>query len=160
MSNQRAVKQASLSQSSNNMLDSSFLQNFKVVKMLLLLNSKRHSPNNVMLLTREALLFRPVSLRIPSFSVPNKYQETINIEKGILTRINRNLRKKKRSASPFSPSPSDICEQVEVFFIRVFHIHWEFTKLLGKGGYHPLFLSTTSTSSRTFIHLFATLHAR
>ena len=77
------------------MLDSSFLQNFKVVKMLLLLNSKRHTPNNVMLLTREALLFRPVSLRIPSFSVPNKHQETINIEKGILTRINRNLRKKK-----------------------------------------------------------------
>ena len=135
------------------MLDSSFLQNFKVVKMLLLLNSKRHSPNNVMLLTREALLFRPISLRIPSFSVPNKHQEIINIEKGILTRINRNLRKKKRTASPSSPSASYICEQAEVFFIRFFHIHWEFTKLLGKGGYHPLFLSTTSTSSRTCNYL-------
>lgn len=86
------------------MLGNSFLQNFKVLKMLLLLKSKRHSLDNVMLLTRKALLFRPISLRIPSFGVPNKHQETINIAKGILAQINRNLRKKK-SCIPFFPFP-------------------------------------------------------
>ena len=48
-----------------------------------------------------------------------------------------------------------------VIFIRVFfHRHWRFTGQQGKGGDHLLFHSTTSTRSRTFKHLFATLHVR
>ena len=47
------------------------------------------------------------------------------------------------------------------FSIRVsVHKHWRFTRQQGKGGDHCLFHSTTSTGSRTFIHLFATLHVR
>ena len=47
------------------------------------------------------------------------------------------------------------------FSIRVFfHRHWQFTGQQGKGGDHLLFHSTTSTRSRTFRHLFATLHVR
>ena len=47
------------------------------------------------------------------------------------------------------------------FSIRVFfHGHWRLTVQQGKGGDHLLFHSTTSTRSRTFRHLFATLHVR
>ena len=50
----------------------------------------------------------------------------------------------------------------KVFFsIRVFfHGHWQLTGQQGKGGDHLLFHSTNSTRSRTFRHLFATLHVR
>ena len=41
-----------------------------------------------------------------------------------------------------------------------FHGHWQLTGQRGKGGDHLLFYSTTSTRSRTFRHLFATLHVR
>ena len=45
------------------------------------------------------------------------------------------------------------------FSIRVFfHRHWRLTGQQGKGGDHFLFHSTTSTRSRTFRHLFVTLH--
>ena len=45
--------------------------------------------------------------------------------------------------------------------IRVFfHRHWRLTGQQGKGGDHLLFHSTTSTRSRTFRHLFVTLHVR
>ena len=49
-----------------------------------------------------------------------------------------------------------------VFFsIRIFfHRHWRLTGQQGKGGDHLLFHSTTSTRTRTFRHLFATLHVR
>ena len=47
------------------------------------------------------------------------------------------------------------------FSIRVFfHGHWRLTGQQGKGEDHLLFYSTTSTRSRTFRHLFATLHLR
>ena len=47
------------------------------------------------------------------------------------------------------------------FPIRVFfHGHWQLTGQQGKGGDHLLFHSSTSTRSRTFRHLFATLHVR
>ena len=47
------------------------------------------------------------------------------------------------------------------FLIRVFfHRHWRLTGKQGKGRNHLLFHSTTSTRSRTFRHLFATLHVR
>ena len=41
-----------------------------------------------------------------------------------------------------------------------FHGHWRLTGQQGKGGDHLLFHFTTSTRSRTFRHLFATLHVR
>ena len=45
------------------------------------------------------------------------------------------------------------------FSIRVFfHRHWRLAGQQGKGGDHLLFHSTTFTRSRTFRHLFATLH--
>ena len=48
-----------------------------------------------------------------------------------------------------------------LFSIRVFfHGHWRLTVQQGKGGGNFLFHSTTSTRSRTFRHLFETLHAR
>ena len=47
------------------------------------------------------------------------------------------------------------------FSTRVFfHRHWRFTGQQGKGEDHRLFHSSTSTHSRTFRHLFATLHVR
>ena len=47
------------------------------------------------------------------------------------------------------------------FSIRIFfHRHWRLTGQQGKGGDHLLFHSTTSTRSRTFRYLFATLHVR
>ena len=47
------------------------------------------------------------------------------------------------------------------FFYQDFlHWHLQFTGQQGKGGDHLLFHSTTSTRSRTFGHLFATLHVR
>ena len=47
------------------------------------------------------------------------------------------------------------------FSTRVFfRKHWRFTGQQEKGGDHLLFHSTTSTRSRTFRHLFATLHVR
>ena len=47
------------------------------------------------------------------------------------------------------------------FSIRVFfHGHGRLTWQQGKGGDHFLFHPTTSTRSRTFRHLFATLHLR
>ena len=47
------------------------------------------------------------------------------------------------------------------FSIRVFfHRHWRLAGQQGKGGDHLLFHSTTSTRSRAFRHLFATLHVR
>ena len=46
-----------------------------------------------------------------------------------------------------------------LFSIRVFfHGYWRLTGQQGKGEDHFLFLSTTSTRSRTFRHLFAPLH--
>ena len=49
-----------------------------------------------------------------------------------------------------------------IFFLyqRFLHRHWRFTGQQGKRGDHLLFLSTTSTRSRTLRHLFATLHVR
>ena len=48
-----------------------------------------------------------------------------------------------------------------LFSIRVFfHGHWRLAGQQGKGGDLLLFHSTTSTRSRTFRHLFATLHVR
>ena len=45
--------------------------------------------------------------------------------------------------------------------IRVFfHGHWQLTGQQGKKGDHLLFHSITSTRSRTFRHLFTTLHVR
>ena len=45
--------------------------------------------------------------------------------------------------------------------IRIFfHGHWRLRGQQGKWGDHLLFHSTTSTCSRTFRHLFATLHVR
>ena len=50
---------------------------------------------------------------------------------------------------------------ISFFFIRVFfHGHWQLTGQQGKGGDLYLFHSTTSTRSRTFRHLCATLHVR
>ena len=50
---------------------------------------------------------------------------------------------------------------VNFFSIRVcFHGHRRFTGQQGKGGNHFLSHSTTSTDSRIFRHLFATLHVR
>ena len=49
------------------------------------------------------------------------------------------------------------------FFFSIwvfFHGHWRLTGQQGKGGDLLLFHSTTSTCSRTFRHLFATLHVR
>ena len=47
------------------------------------------------------------------------------------------------------------------FSIRIFfHRHWRLTGQQGKGGNHLLFHSTSSTRSRTFRHLLATLHVR
>ena len=47
------------------------------------------------------------------------------------------------------------------FSIRIFfHRHWRLTGQQEKGEDHLLFHSTTSTHSRTFRHLFATLHVR
>ena len=51
--------------------------------------------------------------------------------------------------------------KVFFFTIRVFfHRHWRFTGQQDNGGDYCLFHSTTSTCSRTFKHLFATLDAR
>ena len=41
-----------------------------------------------------------------------------------------------------------------------FHGHWRFTGRQNKQGDHFLFHSTTSTCSRTFRYLFATMHVR
>ena len=48
------------------------------------------------------------------------------------------------------------------FFYQLFffHAHWRLTGQQRKGGDHFLFHFTTSTRSRTFRHLFATLHVR
>ena len=48
------------------------------------------------------------------------------------------------------------------FFLSAFffHAHWRLTGQQRKGGDHFLFHFTTSTRSRTFRHLFATLHVR
>ena len=51
---------------------------------------------------------------------------------------------------------SSFCFSIRGFF----HGHWQLTGQEGKGGDHFLFDSTTSTRSRTFRHLFATLHVR
>ena len=50
----------------------------------------------------------------------------------------------------------------DVFFsIRAFfHGHWQATGQQGKGGDHLLFHSSTFTRSRTFRHLFVTVHVR
>ena len=56
---------------------------------------------------------------------------------------------------------SNVDRKAIFFSIRVFfHGHWWLTEQQGKGGDHFLFHSTTSTRSRTFRHLFATLHVR
>ena len=127
--------------------------------MLLLLNSKRHSPNNVMLLTREALLFRPISLRIPSFSVPNKHQEIINIEKGILTRINRNLRKKKKNCIPFFPFCIIHLWTGRSLFYQVLSHTLGIHKTAGKRRV-PSFIPLYHFHQLTNMQLFTTLHAR
>ena len=56
----------------------------------------------------------------------------------------------------------DVLVFKKIFFsIRVFfHGHWRLIGQQWKGGDHFLFHSTTSTRSRTFRHLFATLHVR
>ena len=47
------------------------------------------------------------------------------------------------------------------FSVRIFfHGHWQLTGQHEKGRDHVLFHSATSTCSRTFRHLFATLHVR
>ena len=52
-------------------------------------------------------------------------------------------------------------DQLQFFSIRVyFNRHWQFPGQQGKGMDHLLFHSTTSTRSRTFRHLFSTLHMR
>ena len=52
-------------------------------------------------------------------------------------------------------------EEAYFFSIRVFfHGHWQLTGRQGKGEDHFLFHSTTSTRSRTFRNLLATLHVR
>ena len=65
---------------------------------------------------------------------------------------------------PINCWSSDSCliELLELFFsIRVFfHRRWQLTGQQGKGEDHLLFHSTTSTNSRSFRHLFATLHVR
>ena len=51
----------------------------------------------------------------------------------------------------------------DFFFLSIrvfFHGHWQLTGQQGKGGDHLLFHATTSTRSRTFRHLLATLHVR
>ena len=58
-----------------------------------------------------------------------------------------------------------ICQFFSIFLIffsiRVFFYgYWQYTGQQGKGGDHFLFYSTTSTRSRTFRHLIATLHVR
>ena len=60
------------------------------------------------------------------------------------------------------PSSQSTLNSLIVFFsIRVFfHGYWRLTGQQGKGGDHILFHSTTSTRSRTFRDLFATLHVR
>ena len=52
------------------------------------------------------------------------------------------------------------CDFMSCFFsVRIFfHRHWRLKGQQGKGGDHLLFHSITSTRSRTFRHLFATLH--
>ena len=55
------------------------------------------------------------------------------------------------------------CFNLFKFFFSIrffFHGHWRLTGEQGKGGDHLLFHFTTSTHSRTFRHLFATLHVR
>ena len=50
-----------------------------------------------------------------------------------------------------------------IFFFSIrafFYGHWQLTGQQGKGGDHLLFHATTSTRSRTFRNLFATLHVR
>ena len=61
-------------------------------------------------------------------------------------------------SGPYFPAFGLIFFSIRVFFF--FHRHWRFTGQKGKGGDHLLFHSTTSTRSRTFRHLFATLHVR
>ena len=54
-------------------------------------------------------------------------------------------------------------EIIHIFFFSIrifFHGHWRLTGQQGKGEDYLLFHSTTSTRSRTFRHLFATLHVR
>ena len=64
--------------------------------------------------------------------------------------------------STLQKSCSICCKVFKVFFFyqSFLHRHWRFTRQQGKGGDHLLFHSTTSTSSRTLRHLFATLHVR
>ena len=77
----------------------------------------------------------------------------------------------KCSRASFSPSfYSSYCCQFRImsthdmfFFFSIkifFDRHWRLTEQQGKEGDHLLFHSTTSTRSRTFRHLFATLHVR
>ena len=57
--------------------------------------------------------------------------------------------------------PTDwLTKQVFFFYQSFLHRHWKFTGQQGKGEDHLLFHSSTSTSSRTLRHLFATLHVR
>ena len=57
------------------------------------------------------------------------------------------------------PTTLSVSVLLYFFLIRVFfYRHWRFTGQQGKGG--PIFLSTTSTRSKTFRHLFATLLGR
>ena len=46
------------------------------------------------------------------------------------------------------------------FYQGFFHRHWRLTGQKGKAGVQLLFHSTTCTRSRTFRHLFSTLHVR
>ena len=57
--------------------------------------------------------------------------------------------------------PLTLSINIIFFSVRVFfHGHWRLMRQQGKGEDHFLFHSTTSTRSRTFRHLFATLHVR
>ena len=86
--------------------------------------------------------------------------QTSHVSFLILIFRNRIYTYEKRK-SFFVITPNAIANQRTFFSIRVFfHGHWQLTGQQGKGGYHLLFRSTTSTRSRTFTHLFATLRVR
>ena len=73
------------------------------------------------------------------------------------------LKTKGSSFTEINPSCARLMLYCRFFFsIRVFfHGHWQLTGHQGKGGGTVfLFRSTTSTRSRTFRDLFATLHVR
>ena len=77
-----------------------------------------------------------------------------------MTTIAYNIKKHKELKSSKSSNLSITGKKF--FFLSgfFFHGHWKLTGQQGKGENHLLFHSTTSTWSRTFRHLFLTLHVR